>query len=79
MTTLALIAGLVLAVLGAVAAAFRKGKSAGRADVAQEEAKANDQTRKEFDRIDRAPPDLDGALGRLRKRSTGSDSKPSAK
>ena len=61
-----------------VATAWIKGRRAGRDAVIVEQAKKDDSTRKEFDRIDRQSPDVDASLDRLRQRaakSRGPDTK----
>lgn len=67
--TLITILGSIGAAVAAVLFAFLKGKSAGRDSVAAEQARKDDATRKEFDRIDSAAPDLDSSLDRLRDRA----------
>ena len=65
-------------VIATIAAAWIKGRAAGRDAVIVEQAKKDDSTRKEFDRIDRQSPDVDASLDRLRKRaakSRGPDAK----
>lgn len=63
---------------GTVAMAWFKGRRAGRDAAIVEQAKNDDRTRKEFDRIDRQSPDVDVSVDRLRQRaakSRGSDAK----
>ena len=65
-------------VLATIATAWIKGRHAGRDAVIVEQAKKDDRTRKEFERIDRQSPDVDASLDRLRQRaakSHGSDAK----
>lgn len=68
----------IAAVLAAIIGAFMRGRSSGRDTVVAEQARQKEVTREEFQKIDDQRPDLDGALGRLRKRS-GSDGQPPAK
>lgn len=67
----------VAGTLGTVAAAWIKGRAAGRNSVIVEQTKNDARTRKEFDRIDRQSPDVDASLERLRQRakSRGADPK----
>lgn len=57
-------------VIATVAAAWIKGRRAGRDALIVEQAKNDDRTRKEFDRIDRQSPDVDVSVGRLRQRAS---------
>ena len=68
----------VAGTLGTAAMAWFKGRAAGRDAIIVEQAKKDDSTRKEFDRIDRQSPDVDASLDRLRQRaakSRGPDAK----
>ena len=68
----------VVVCVGTVAMAWFKGRRAGHDAVIVEQAKKDDRTRKEFDRIDRQSPDVDVSVGRLRQRaakSRGPDAK----
>ena len=62
----------VAGALGTVAMAWFKGRRAGRDAAIVEQAKNDDRTRKEFERIDRQSPDVDASLDRLRQRSANS-------
>lgn len=65
-------------VIATIAAAWIKGRAAGRDAVIVGQAKNDDRTRKEFERIDRQSPDVDASLDRLRQRaakSRGPDAK----
>ena len=66
----------ILAAVGGVtatiAAAWFKGRRAGRDAAIVEQAKNDDRTRKEFERIDRQSPDVDASLERLRQRAAKS-------
>lgn len=68
MTLTAILAG-IIAVLGGIIAAFLKGRQTGKEAVDAKQQKADAYVQAEFQRIDSARPDLDGALGRLRKRA----------
>ena len=59
----------VAGAMGTVAMAWFKGRRAGRDAVIVEQAKNDDRTRKDFDRIDRQSPDVDASLDRLRQRA----------
>lgn len=63
----------ILAAVGGVtatiAAAWIKGRAAGRDAVIVEQAKKDERTREQFDRIDRQSPDVDASLERLRQRA----------
>lgn len=50
-------------------AAFLFGRSSGRDSVKAERNMTDEKRRKEFDKIDRGAPDLDGSIDRLRDRS----------
>lgn len=68
----------VAGALGTVAMAWFKGRRAGRDAVIVEQAKKDERTREQFDRIDRQSPDVDVSVDRLRQRaakSRGSDAK----
>lgn len=56
-------------VIATIAAAWIKGRRAGRDAAIVEQAKNDDRTRKEFERIDRQSPDVDASLERLRQRA----------
>lgn len=62
----------VVGALGTVAMAWFKGRRAGRDAAIVEQAKNDDRTRKEFERIDRQSPDVDASLERLRQRAAKS-------
>ena len=68
----------ILAAVGGVIAMIAAAWIKGRNSVIVEQAKKDDSTRKEFDRIDRQSPDVDASLDRLRQRaakSRGPDTK----
>ena len=68
----------VAGALGTVAMAWFKGRRAGRDAVIVEQAKKDERTREQFDRIDRQSPDVDVSVDRLRQRaakSRGPDAK----
>lgn len=56
-------------VIATIAAAWIKGRAAGRDAGIVEQAKKDERTRKEFERIDRQSPDVDASLERLRQRA----------
>jgi len=58
-----------VALLGALRAAFLKGRSAGKAEEKGKTAARRDALQEDYDEIDRAVPDPDGAYKRLRDRS----------
>ena len=65
-------------VIATIATAWIKGRRAGRDAVIVEQAKKDERTREQFDRIDRQSPDVDVSVDRLRQRaakSRGSDAK----
>lgn len=65
-------------VIATIAAAWIKGRAAGRDAFIVEQAKNDDRTRKDFERIDRQSPDVDVSVDRLRQRaakSRGPDAK----
>lgn len=59
-------------VIATIATAWIKGRAAGRDAVIVEQAKKDERTREQFDRIDRQSPDVDASLDRLRKRAAKS-------
>ena len=59
-------------VIATVAAAWIKGRAAGRDAVIVEQAKKDERTREQFERIDRQSPDVDASLERLRQRAAKS-------
>lgn len=63
------IGGAIIAALVAFGGLLWKTKKAGRNEVIAEQARKNDATRKEFDKIDSAAPDLDTSLDRLHNRA----------
>lgn len=68
----------VVGALGTVAMAWIKGRAAGRDAIIVEQAKKDERTREQFDRIDRQSPDVDVSVDRLRQRaakSRGPDAK----
>lgn len=71
--TLIAIGGVILAVLAALWKAF----AAGQTSQQNKERKQDEETRKEFDKIDSAAPDFDASVNRLRDRST--NRKPGSK
>lgn len=71
--TLIAIGAAVLAILAALWKAF----SAGQASQQNKERKQDEETRKEFDKIDSAAPDFDASVNRLRDRSN--NRKPGSK
>lgn len=55
--------------IGAMLLAWAKGRAAGRDAVIVEQAKNDDRTRKEFERIDAQSPDVNSSIERLRQRA----------
>lgn len=73
MTTLALIAGAVVAAIGAIFAAFLKGTGVGADRARAKQMKAEADAQVKYDHIDGESPDLDGSIDRLRERSRSDD------
>lgn len=65
MGTLIAIGGVVLAVLAAIWKAF----SAGQVSQQNKQRKQDDETLKEFEKIDSSAPNFDASVSRLRERS----------
>lgn len=65
LTALLIAAG---AAIAAMVAAYFKGTSAGRNSEKVKRIEADANTRREYDKIDAAAPDLDAAVDRLRRR-----------
>lgn len=61
----------VFAVLAAIGLALRRSRQDGINQVLTEQQERRDELQQHYDEIDGRPPDLDAAIDRLRKRSSG--------
>lgn len=69
MTTLTALLALIATALAGVIGAYLKGKSSGKTEARTKQLEVNANVQAEHERIDRAAPDLDASISRLRKRA----------
>jgi uncharacterized membrane-anchored protein YhcB (DUF1043 family) len=67
---------IAVAIGGAVLMALRQARKDGVNQVLVEQQEKRDELQKHYDEIDSSAPDLNGALERLRERSSGSKRRP---
>jgi hypothetical protein len=71
MDLLVIIGAVVVALLGALGIAFKKGGSSALAKRDAKQGKANEKLQQKFDKIDSGSPNVDASIDRLSKRAGG--------